>query len=275
MKAKQLAFFSILSVSMFFSCTKEKATDPADDSMTQELTAARLQSDILYDDVSLEVMQVNVENGLGTPTTETLPCATITVSPQDLTTWPKTVTIDYGTSGCTGSYGFVRKGKITYTLNKKLNEAGAVITVTFDNYSVNNYKLEGVFTLTNNGPNNGNLNLTTRLVNGKITYPDGRWYSRTSTINWVQTAGASTPLSILDDEVNITGEATIRSSANNELISSTKTALLRKFSCANIVSGQLNLNYNGITGVLDFGSGSCDKNAVLNIGTKNYDVTLP
>jgi hypothetical protein len=275
MKARSVSLFVILSISILFSCSKDENSTSGSSSelKTAELTAVRLQSDLLYDDVSLEVLQVNLDNT--TPTTTSSACATITVSPQDLNTWPKTVTIDYGTTGCTGINGFVRKGKISYTISKRVREAGATVTVNFDNYSVNGYKLEGVYTITNNGSSDANLNITTQLVNGKLTYPDGKWYTRSSTINWVQKAGSATPLNPLDDEFSITGNATIRSSENNELITSTKTALTRKLSCANIVSGQLNVIYNGIEGLLDFGAGGCDKDAVLTVGTGSYTITLP
>ena len=268
---------TILSASAFYSCTKDDSpedTTPPDDLTAQELTAARIQSDLVFDDVSSEVLQVSVNGTTGAATTTSSACATVTISPQDLTTWPKTVTIDYGSTGCTGINGWVRKGKISYTLNKLPRETGAVVTVSFDNYYVNGYKLEGSYSITNNGSSDANLNITTRLVNGKITYPDGKWYSRSSTINWQQVAGANTA-TILDDEFNVTGEAVIKSSANNELITSSKTPLLRKVTCGNFVSGQLNVAYNGIAGLLDFGSGACDKNATLSLGSRSYEVTLP
>lgn len=277
MKARILVLATILSASAFYSCSKDDSPDnttPPDDLTAQELTAARIQSDLVFDDVSSEVLQVSVNGTTGAASTTSSACATVTISPQDLTTWPKTVTIDYGSTGCIGINGWVRKGKISYTLTKLPRETGAVVSVTFDNYSVNGYKLEGSYSITNNGSSDANLNITTRLVNGKITYPDGKWYTRNSTINWQQVAGSGTA-SILDDEFNVTGEAVIKSSANNELITSSKTPLLRKVTCGNFVSGQLNVAYNGIAGVLDFGSGACDKNATLSLGSRNYEVTLP
>lgn len=277
MKARLLVLATILSASTFYSCSKDDSPDnatPPDDLTAQELTAARIQSDLVFDDVSSEVLQVTVNGATGAASTTSSACATVTISPQDLTTWPKTITIDYGSTGCTGINGWVRKGKISYTLNKLPREAGAVVNVSFENYYVNGYKLEGSYSITNNGSSDANLNITTRLVNGKITYPDGKWYSRTSTINWQQVAGSTTAL-VLDDEFNVTGEAVIKSSANNELITSSKTPLLRKVTCGNFVSGQLNVAYNGIAGVLDFGGGACDKNATLSLGTRNYEVTLP
>jgi hypothetical protein len=277
MKARLLVMATILSASMFYSCSKDDSPDnttPPDDLTAQELTAARIQSDLVFDDVSSEVLQVTLNGTTGAASTTSAACATVTISPQDLTTWPKTITIDYGSTGCTGINGWVRKGKISYTLTKLPRETGAVVNVSFDNYFVNGYKLEGSYSITNNGSTDANLNITTRLVNGKITYPDGKWYTRTSTINWQQVAGSATA-SVLDDEFNVTGEAVIKSSANNELITSSKTPLLRKVTCGNFVSGQLNVAYNGIAGVLDFGGGTCDKKATLSLGTRNYEVTLP
>jgi hypothetical protein len=277
MKARLLVMATILSASMFYSCSKDDSPDnatPPEDLTAQELTAARIQSDLVFDDVSSEVLQVTLNGTTGAASTTSAACATVTISPQDLTTWPKTITIDYGSTGCTGINGWVRKGKISYTLTKLPRETGAVVNVSFDNYFVNGYKLEGSYSITNNRSTDANLNITTRLVNGKITYPDGKWYTRTSTINWQQVAGSATA-SVLDDEFNVTGEAVIKSSANNELITSSKTPLLRKVTCGNFVSGQLNVAYNGIAGVLDFGGGTCDKKATLSLGTRNYEVTLP
>jgi hypothetical protein len=277
MKARLLVLATILSASMFYSCSKDDSPDnatPPEDLTAQELTAARIQSDLVFDDVSSEVLQVTLNGTTGAASTTSAACATVTISPQDLTTWPKTITIDYGSTGCTGINGWVRKGKISYTLTKLQRETGAVVNVSFDNFFVNGYKLEGSYSITNNGSTDANLNITTRLVNGKITYPDGKWYTRTSTINWQQVAGSATA-SVLDDEFNVTGEAVIKSSANNELITSSKTPLLRKVTCGNFVSGQLNVAYNGIAGVLDFGGGTCDKKATLSLGTRNYEVTLP
>jgi hypothetical protein len=277
MKARLLLLATIISASTFYSCSKDDSPDnttPPDDLTAQELTAARIQSDLVFDDVSSEVLQVTLNGTTGAASTTSAACATVTISPQDLTTWPKTITIDYGSTGCTGINGWVRKGKISYTLTKLPRETGAVVNVSFDNYFVNGYKLEGSYSITNNGSTDANLNITTRLVNGKITYPDGKWYTRTSTINWQQVAGSATA-SVLDDEFNVTGEAVIKSSANNELITSSKTPLLRKVTCGNFVSGQLNVAYNGIAGVLDFGGGTCDKKATLSLGARNYEVTLP
>jgi hypothetical protein len=275
LRVKQFSLLACLSIAVF-ACSKDdkNQTPGTDDARIVELSSQKAISDAYYDDVSAEVIQINTENGLTNQSaTQQAGCATISVSPKDSSIWPKTVSIDYGTTGCIGLNGYVRKGKISYTIDKKLLTTGAKIIVNFDNYSVNGYKLEGVYTITNNGSANG-LNVTVVLTNGKVTHPDGKWYTRTSTTNWVQSAGMST-LSILDDEYNLTGNGTITSSEGNTLTGASKTNLLRKVSCVNTVSGLLDLTYNNIAGVLDFGNGECDKAAVITIAGKQYNVTLP
>lgn len=271
---KQFTLVAGISLAIL-SCSKDKSeiTPPVEDTKTVELTSQKILTDAFYDDVSLEVMQINTESGLTNQASQQQACATITVTPQDLAVWPKTVTIDYGTAGCTGLNGNLRKGKISYTLNKKLINTGAIITVNFDNYSVNGYKLEGVYTITNNGSANG-LNINIQLTNGKVTYPNGAWYTKTTNTNWVQSAGTGT-LTFLDDEYNVTGTGSITSSDGNTLSAASKTNLLWKVSCSNTVSGLLDLTYNNINGTLNFGNGDCDKNAVITVAGKDYAITLP
>jgi hypothetical protein len=37
----------------------------------------------------------------------------------------------------------------------------------------------------------------------------------------------------------------------------------------------MDLTFNNIAGVLDFGNGECDKKALITIAGKQYEVTLP
>jgi hypothetical protein len=267
-----LAFFSVA----LYSCSKDdknSAPTPTEEDKTLAMTAVKVNTDALFDDVSMEVLQVNTEGGLTSqPASTEQTCATITISPSDAAVWPKTVTIDYGATGCTGINGYVRKGKIIYTLNKKLMNTGAVLNVSFDNYTVNGYKLEGTYTITNNGSANG-LNVSIQLTNGKVTYPDGKFYTKETNTTWIQSAGQGT-LIILDDEFDVTGTGTVTADGNT-LTATSKGNLHRTVVCTNTVSGILDLTYNNIAGSLNFGTGTCDKLAILTVAGKQYEVNLP
>jgi hypothetical protein len=279
MKINQLKYpFAILSLmTLVYACKKDSSTS-SNTNTTQTmvtLTTQKSTTDALIDDAFGEVLaantNANLTNQASSPNTT---CYTLDVTPADANTWPKTVTVDYGTTGCTGLSGFLHKGKIIYTITNKFFTEGATITATFDNYTVNGYKIEGTYSIHNNGSANG-WNITDSLANGKVTYPDGTtWYTKSGSRTWVQTAGQST-ITLLDDEYDVTGEGVITNSEGHSLTASTVTALHRTALCANTVSGQLALLYDSIAGVLDFGSGTCDKLATLTIGTKTYNITLP
>ena len=256
---------------LLLACSKKDS--PKDNSQNQTaavgLTVASSISQSLYDDV---FNQINVEaennNIAGRLTTEngTLGCATITLSPADLNTFPKIMTIDYG-AGCTIG-AITRKGKLTVNLNGRLRNSGTTLSVAFDNYYVNEYKLEGTFNITNNTASSG-LSFTTQTVNGKLTYPAGlAYYTHSGSHTYTQIGGASTP-TYIDDSWSVTGSGITASSANESLSLTIKTPLIKNVACGSIISGVEEFTYNNVSGSLNFGSGSCDRQAMLTIGSFN------
>ncbi|MBM3186540.1 MAG: hypothetical protein FJZ67_09570, partial [Bacteroidetes bacterium] len=61
------------------------------------------------------------------------PCAVVTESSN---TFPKTVTIDYGT-GCVGQNGRTKKGKIIINVSGDMRVAGNTRSLTFENFYIN------------------------------------------------------------------------------------------------------------------------------------------
>ena len=256
---------------MLHSCKKDKEEE-TNNTQTEavELSVANNIAETMYDDVFNVVLldgQANNVAGRGNS------CATVTLNNSDPDTYPKIMTLDFG-PGCTGFDGLTRKGKIIATLSGRIRTAGTSITISFDNYSVNDFKLEGEFSITNNSGNNG-LSFTTQTTNGKLTYPGGTlFYAHSGNHTLTQTAGAGTP-SFLDDSFSLTGSGTTTSSLGNSLTVNITTALVKKATCANVVSGIEQFTYNNINGTLDFGDGSCDNQALLTIGSYHQTVTLP
>lgn len=210
-------------------------------------------------------------------------CATVTVTPDwPDTTFPKAVVIDFGTTNCTGTDGRLRRGKIEYTISDRYRNPGCVITVTPVDFYVNDYKLEGQKTITNNGRNgNHNLSYTINVIDGKVTTPDLDVISWESTRNreWIE--GESTTFitdginGILDDVYSITGNA---SGINREGKSFTVTiteALIVKLNCRWITEGKLEIVPEGLaTRTIDYGDGNCDNEATVTIKNKTYNFTL-
>ncbi len=261
---------SILSI-LCVGCSKKESA--ADDTQKQaiavSLTLAASISQTLYDDVFTQInLEAENNNVAGRLSTEngTLGCATVTLSPADLNTFPKVMTIDYGSGCAVGT--ITRKGKLTVNLNGRLRNSGTILSVAFDNYYVNEYKLEGAFSVTNNSANNV-LSFTTQTVNGKLTYPGGLiFYTHTGSHTYTQVGGSNTS-TYIDDSWSVIGSGTTASSTNESLSLTIKTPLIKNVACGSIVSGVQEFSYNNLSGNLDFGSGACDRQATLTIGAFN------
>lgn len=271
-----LACLGVLLSLVAFSCRKKNILpdDPGFQTNAIELTAASTIAENLYDDVFNQINIEAVNNNLAerlTGTTGVQGCAIVTFSPADLTTFPKTMTLDYG-SGCSLE-PVLRKGKLIVTLNGRLRNAGTTLSVTFENYSVNDYKLEGAFNLINNTTNNV-LSFTSQTANGKLTYLGGLLsFTHSGTHTYTQIGGSNTA-SYLDDSWSVSGLGNTLS-PNESLSWEITTPLIKNIACGSIVSGVEEFKYNNNTsGSLNFGEGTCDRLATLTIGTYNSVISF-
>jgi hypothetical protein len=203
-------------------------------------------------------------------------CATITITPFDAVSWPKTVTIDFGTTGCTGNDGVVRKGKVVMNVTTWYRDSNCIVTVTPQNYYVNGYKVEGTKVITNHGHNlQGNLVYSDVVTNGKITDPSGTAY-RTWNSNHVNEwiSGESTTLNPWDDEYHVTGNDNGVTTTGKNYTIVINTALDIYASCHWIRSGVLTLTVDSYPFIVDFGNGACDANATVTVNGVAYPITM-
>ncbi|TNJ43083.1 hypothetical protein KFZ70_11620 [Tamlana fucoidanivorans] len=129
----------------------------------------------------------------------------IHVEPANLTEFPKTITVDFGT-GILCKDGVTRKGIVKIVSTGWYGALGSEHTTTFDGYYHEGYKVEGAHVVKNLGENeDGELKYSVTINDGKIT--DGNdhsvQYKENSFRTWV--AGADTPLNIWDDEYLLDG----------------------------------------------------------------------
>jgi hypothetical protein len=283
-----------LSTTLVFTACKKDSNSGSSSNETDaaSLSASSATADNQYNDVLNTAIQTGVDgsttatgysSGLAyasgkevTGGSGFVSCAVITVSPADTTSYPKTVSLDFGT-GCTDGNGVTRKGKVTYVFSGKILTPGTTVSATFDGYSVNGYQLAGTYSITNNSTGSG-ISFTTSVSGGQITFPDATSYSFSGTRTVTQTAGVGT-LTLLDNEYSITGHHNFSSSAGKSLVDSVTTPLIWKLTCPHIVSGTLGFSYtnNGVTlnGTFDYGTGDCDATATVKVGATTKVVTLP
>jgi hypothetical protein len=260
-----------LAALITLSACKKDNDNNSDTDTTVTLASSGSASQSIYDD-AFDVITTEGETSNVNGRVET--CATVTLSPADTTTFPKTMTIDFG-SGCTSANGITRKGKIIATLSGKIRKSGTTTSVSFSNYYVNNYHVEGTYSITTNSGNGNGINYTTAVSGGKITWPDGAtWYNYSGTHTLAQTSGIGTA-TFTDDVYSWTGGFTTSSSAGKSLTVSITSPLIKSMSCKNIISGVQAFTYNVISGTINYGDGTCDNQATLTVGNKTQPITLP
>jgi hypothetical protein len=267
MKIKQFLFaIAVVSLAIGFnSCKKNDETLSEEFENTFQISADQAVTNNLSqdaEDVFLEVAQDNniAGNFAPEPVTNIIPCATITITPA--IGFPKTIVIDFGTS-CTHN-GITRSGKINITLTDSVRKPGSIATMTFTNYFVNLYKIEGTYTWTNTST------VTTRswtrvTTSGKITAPDARYWLHEGNRTVTQTAGVGTPTPTDDVFSIFPGTHTVTNPSSISRTCTILEALQRKVNCANIDKGKIKVQGPSHYATIDFGDGTCDNLATLSI----------
>jgi len=210
-------------------------------------------------------------------------CATVTFN-NNGGAWPKTLTIDFGTTGCTElTSGITRKGKVIVTLSNMMHITGAVATVTVDNYYVNNYKIEGSKTITNMGRNSaGHIHYEVKDIAGRITKPTGGVITWESTRDDEWVAGESTNFftnglaGICDDTYSITGTGGGTASSGDTYRLEIVAPLQKQICCRWVQSGSIKYFLNSYElGTVDYGTGTCDASADIHYDGRVYVVYVP
>jgi hypothetical protein len=199
-------------------------------------------------------------------------CATVTV---DTASSTRKITIDFGATDCTCPDARKRRGKIIATWTGSYRTAGTVITISFENYFVNNNQIMGTHKTTNQGLNNAG-NLVYKIeVSGTIVKANGGTITWNSTRYREWTAGANTPMNPFDDAYSITGSASGTTAAGSSYTINITQALVRKMSCAFFESGKIELTpTGGTTWTLDYGNTGCDANASVSVLGLTYNIVL-
>jgi hypothetical protein len=184
------------------------------------------------------------------------------------------ITVDFGTTGCTDLRGNIRKGKVIFTFNGRRFVSGSTIITTFDNYSINNIKLEGTRTTTNETATSGGApRFHVVLENGLAIFEDGREASRESDFTW-QWIRAANPV---DDRLIIEGGSSASGTTRNErdyTVDVLEELEYKRF-CGIAVSGIKQYVIDGSKEInIDYGDGTCDRSVTVTVNgvTRNVNV---
>jgi hypothetical protein len=274
-----IAALAFLFATMLFSCqkdlssgTNQTVTEEQATAYSEESTMAEASFDDAEDIATTAADEENNAseyglNGRFRPLFTELRaaignCADITITPDD-STYPKTITIDFGT-GCLGLDGKFRSGAIIIHLTAPLRRPGSVVTITFRNFYVNRVHLEGTKIISNLSEPPVHK-WSVQVVGGKVTFPSGRGYSYQSLKVKTQVGGMDTRI-IRDDVYELTGRSQTEFNNGLTLTLNTETPLMKKVTCPWISDGKLKIRINDRVLFLDYGfpdNGQCDNKALL------------
>ena len=269
-----LLFLTTAFLLVFTSCQKDEKTTPeADQATIAKAKEAMVNQQIILSSFNIAQWGADNANGLvGDKVGERSDtCGTVTVTPPDVFTYPKLVTVDFG-AGCTDEDGIIKAGKLVMNV-EAIWQSNAKITVTYDNYSENGVKIEGQFTFTNlSTPNAAILSIDAQSI--KLTDPNNYTFSFSGNQTYTQTAGHASWWDWHDDVYNVTGSL-FSTLTNGETVNwSIQSPLVKANACYYISQGKGILDINGLPVYVDYGNGGCDNQGTYTINGQVYPFTM-
>ena len=283
MKTKIVSGIAIVMLSFFISCDSSNDGNDNNPALTAKDIAVNSKIDVAIDDVVYIVedqytAQQSISNRSSTASKSILPtCATFTTVLVD-GTWTRT--IDFGSTGCTLPNGNVLKGKIIISFSNDFTSKSRTLSYRFVDFYHNGKLLQGNKSITYESKSTELLAtehpVMTFTVDMKITFDDGKVYSRTGTTVKETIEGNETPLNWEDNVFLVTGNSAT-SLANGDTVTTVITTPLRYITSCKLpfpVSGIVSITKNTSVGTLDFGDGKCDNLATLTIDGVTKDIIL-
>lgn len=199
-------------------------------------------------------------------------CAIIT---RDTLSNPHKIIVDFGTTNCLCKDGKYRRGKVLVSYTGRYRDAGTVITITFDDYFVNDNKIDGSKVITNMGLNGNGHPEFSVSVQGTITFANNggtRTWTSSRVREWI--AGYNTAVRS-DDIYLITGTSSGMNKSGNQYTATITKAIRKELSCKWPVSGTIEISSSDRpTRTIDFGNGTCDDQATVTVGSRTRTITL-
>lgn len=273
----KLSILALAGLLAFTSCKKDNEDVSPDENFISAEDNARVEGEM---EASQNLVDADAaERFRQTPATGVFsPCVTRT---WNATT--NTLTIDFGTTNCLCKDGNYRRGQIIAVFNGTWRTAGSSVTITHNNYFVNDNQHVGTKIITSLGNETGtttNYKYSVQVQNASIIFTDGTVRSWNAQREVERTAGQGTA-TILDDTYLVTGSSSGTNRRGTSFTTSIGTPLKKVFlpGCARaFISGTVNIaNSKGKSLVLNYdpsGNEACDRTASVTFNGQTRLITL-
>jgi hypothetical protein len=194
-------------------------------------------------------------------------CVTVSVSSSS---YPREIIIEY-LKGCS-THKHDKSGKIIIDLSDTITNAGAVQTITYQDFYIDSVRVDLEATLTNLGQNSsGNWEIGKTYLQTISKGDEVAVRKNNETQEWIsgfETADKSDNIYYLSGSGSIIVNDTLKYS--KEITS----PLLYDAGCDYIKSGIVELTRNGSVAIIDYGDGTCDNKATITIDTTTQEINL-
>ncbi|MFV0589791.1 MAG: hypothetical protein ACK5M7_00265 [Draconibacterium sp.] len=288
---KNLIFLTtIFLTTLLWSCNDiEKKTISNEE--TETLLTEAVTAFDLFSSMQEEAFRSSeqVEDSLKSASIVNVNYPTISIDPLDLTSWPKTIRINYGPEYIQGVDGRMRKGAIVISASNFASKVNATWIITSDDYVQDGYEIEGTQTAQYKGLNaNNHPEYSCKIEDGTITSSTGKkfTFNQTTSREWI--AGYDTHFLLTgntedycDDEYLISGTHSGKSSDGYTYEMSTQQDLHTNVCCRWIMEGLLTVNLPNydLSCQIDYRPSSetgdlCNNQAVFTIFGEQIPITL-
>ena len=260
-----LLLFTVLA---FSSCDKEEETGD----VTLVTARDNMKAEILLNDIfEITTYFINQEEPFSTvryPCIEEVTATTVG--------GVHTLEVDFGPDNCNDEDIRTRKGVVHIVADGEFDENGTIITITTDDFLVDDYEWQGEIVITNEGENaEGDIEFEI-ITNGiTIIAPLNDYqveWSATHMRTWVE--GSQSNL-VEDDEFLITGSGNGVDRTEKSFSFIINESLTSNIICKHFRSGQMDVNPSGaLTRAVNYGDGVCDSKVVINVNNRDYSVDI-
>lgn len=276
MKLKSISLSLFISLFLFISCSDSDR----DEDSTTVATIENAMAENLINDVWKEVHSLILSDTVLNPQDTTLPneaCIDSVKGIPAVSTYPVNVTIYYGSDETQCLDGRLRNGKVMFSLSEQYTDSGSVLTINFDNYWLDEYRLTGAVQIENLGSSSGLPKFRKTVVDGRI-WKDGFgnnftdiMYNANQDVVWG--IGANTDTVPSDDELRISGTTNGRNSRGKYFTTSITDELISRTDCNWETAGEYKLKLGTLADrFVNIGDGTCDNKVIIRINGSSQEV---
>lgn len=279
---KNLKFWAILAISVgLVSCNSDNLSDASLTATAQDEAQVSAISDDVLNNADTYVNTVFATN-FTAPATEgmqkvgfnrNIDGVIITVDKTG-TEFPKTFTLDFGTTGIKGKRDNVLKGKIIVVVSNRMDISGSSRTYTFVDFTVNGNAVKGSKVVTYNGENAAKKSWTVVVSDTIVKADDGKMIISNSTRIRTRTSDGGTPNVYFDDSYSIEGSASgINAKGVAYTVAITKPLIIDGVWPV-FVEGTMVITTEKRSVVFDYGDGTRDLKATATVDGVSKTISL-